>query len=109
MMVTSYDQEEFSLLGHSLGGYLSALYSIKHPENIKQLFLASPVGLPDTPNEASYDEMIDRSPNLTKEVLIKSMFVLWHNNPSPFSFLRGLGYAGAHQVFKGWIKGRTTI
>ena len=28
---TDYDAEEFHLLGHSLGGHLSVLYSIRYP------------------------------------------------------------------------------
>lgn len=41
--------ERFTLLGHSLGGYLAVSYSIKYPGHLKKLILASPVGIPEDP------------------------------------------------------------
>jgi pimeloyl-ACP methyl ester carboxylesterase len=37
------------LLGHSFGGYLSAAYALKYPENVQHLILADPWGLPEKP------------------------------------------------------------
>lgn len=39
--------EQFVLVGHSLGGYLSGVYATKFPERLVKLVLASPVGIPD--------------------------------------------------------------
>ncbi|KAF9418780.1 hypothetical protein BGZ94_009598 [Podila epigama] len=41
--------EKMILIGHSLGGYLSAVYALKHPERVEKLILASPVGIPENP------------------------------------------------------------
>ncbi|KAJ6444590.1 alpha/beta hydrolase [Purpureocillium lavendulum] len=41
--------ERFTLLGHSLGGYLAVSYAIKYPGHLKKLILASPVGIPEDP------------------------------------------------------------
>ncbi|PNY29565.1 cardiolipin-specific deacylase, mitochondrial, partial [Tolypocladium capitatum] len=41
--------ERFTLLGHSLGGYLAVSYAIKYPGHLKKLILASPVGIPADP------------------------------------------------------------
>ncbi|KAF8249793.1 alpha/beta-hydrolase [Wilcoxina mikolae CBS 423.85] len=41
--------EKFTLLGHSLGGYLSFRYSVKYPERVNKLIMASPVGIPEDP------------------------------------------------------------
>ncbi|KAJ6784293.1 hypothetical protein PWT90_10039 [Aphanocladium album] len=41
--------ERFTLLGHSLGGYLAVSYSLKYPGHLKKLILASPVGIPEDP------------------------------------------------------------
>ena len=41
--------EHFTLLGHSLGGYLAVSYAIKYPGHLKKLILASPVGIPEDP------------------------------------------------------------
>lgn len=41
--------ERFTLMGHSLGGYLAVSYAIKYPGRINKLILASPVGVPEDP------------------------------------------------------------
>ncbi|KAF9584969.1 hypothetical protein BGW38_004452 [Lunasporangiospora selenospora] len=41
--------EKFVLVGHSLGGYLSAVYALKHPDRVEKLILVSPVGIPENP------------------------------------------------------------
>ena len=41
--------ERFTLLGHSMGGYLAVSYAIKYPGRINKLILASPVGVPEDP------------------------------------------------------------
>lgn len=45
--------ERFTLLGHSLGGYLAVSYSLKYPGHLKKLILASPVGIPEDPYAVS--------------------------------------------------------
>lgn len=37
--------DRFTLIGHSLGGYLSCCYAMKYPERVEKLVLLSPVGL----------------------------------------------------------------
>lgn len=37
--------ESFHLIGHSFGGYLSALYALKYPTRVDKLVLVSPVGV----------------------------------------------------------------
>ncbi|AET40315.1 uncharacterized protein Ecym_5577 [Eremothecium cymbalariae DBVPG len=37
--------DSFVLVGHSLGGYLSSFYALRHPERIDKLVLVSPVGV----------------------------------------------------------------
>src|SRR5947207_13174257 len=41
--------EKFTLLGHSLGGYLAVCYALKYPGRLDKLILASPVGIPEDP------------------------------------------------------------
>jgi cardiolipin-specific phospholipase len=41
----------FFMCGHSLGGYMAAIYSIKHPQHVKKLFLISPVGFSEKPKD----------------------------------------------------------
>lgn len=41
--------DKFDLVGHSLGGYLSANFAMRHPDRVANLVLVSPVGLPSHP------------------------------------------------------------
>lgn len=45
--------ERFTLLGHSLGGYLAVAYALKYPGHLNKLILASPVGIPEDPYAVS--------------------------------------------------------
>ncbi|KAF2196856.1 alpha/beta-hydrolase [Delitschia confertaspora ATCC 74209] len=45
--------EKFTLLGHSLGGYLAVAYALKYPGRLNKLILASPVGIPEDPYAVS--------------------------------------------------------
>jgi cardiolipin-specific phospholipase len=45
--------EHFTLLGHSLGGYLAVAYALKYPGHLNKLILASPVGIPEDPYAVS--------------------------------------------------------
>jgi cardiolipin-specific phospholipase len=41
--------KKFTLLGHSLGGYMAVAYALKYPGRLNKLILASPVGIPEDP------------------------------------------------------------
>jgi cardiolipin-specific phospholipase len=41
--------DKFTLLGHSMGGYMAVAYSLKYPGHLNKLILASPVGIPEDP------------------------------------------------------------
>jgi cardiolipin-specific phospholipase len=45
--------ERFTLMGHSLGGYLAVAYALKYPGRLKKLILASPAGIPENPYAVS--------------------------------------------------------
>ncbi|KAI1980441.1 hypothetical protein LOZ53_000596 [Ophidiomyces ophidiicola] len=47
--------ERFTLLGHSLGGYLAVAYALKYPGRLNKLILASPVGIPEDPYAVNAD------------------------------------------------------
>ncbi|KAG9103201.1 hypothetical protein FRC06_011790 [Ceratobasidium sp. 370] len=42
--------EKMSLIGHSLGAYLSTAYALRYPDRVNQLILLSPAGVPRDPN-----------------------------------------------------------
>jgi cardiolipin-specific phospholipase len=74
------------LMGHSLGGYLSAAYSEKHPDKVEKLFLVSPVGLPEAPIPKA-----DAPPN---SYLYSLGTFLWSSNITPMSVIRTVGPFG---------------
>ncbi|GME63261.1 Alpha beta hydrolase fold protein [Neofusicoccum parvum] len=41
--------EKFTLLGHSMGGYMVTAYALKYPGHLEKLVLVSPVGIPEDP------------------------------------------------------------
>jgi cardiolipin-specific phospholipase len=47
--------DRFTLLGHSLGGYLAVAYALKYPGHLNKLILASPVGIPEDPFAVNED------------------------------------------------------
>ena len=47
--------ERFTLLGHSLGGYMAVAYALKYPGRLNKLILASPVGIPEDPYAVKAD------------------------------------------------------
>lgn len=46
----------FTLMGHSMGGYLAAAYAFKYPENVNKLIMVSPAGV-----ETGYTPDLDES------------------------------------------------
>ncbi|KAF7664684.1 hypothetical protein LDENG_00168520 [Lucifuga dentata] len=73
--------EEMVLLGHNLGGYLAAAYTIKYPHRVKHLLLVEPWGFPARPENPNHSSI---------PVWIRAMGVLM----SPFNPLAGLRLAG---------------
>lgn len=45
------DITNFTLIGHSMGGYVSAKYSLKYSQHIKRLILWSPLGVQKGPEK----------------------------------------------------------
>ena len=56
------NMEEFVLAGHSFGGYVSGLYALKYPKNIKKLLLLSPLGITRTPTDFNLMKEFEKFP-----------------------------------------------
>ncbi|XP_034616751.1 1-acylglycerol-3-phosphate O-acyltransferase ABHD5 [Trachemys scripta elegans] len=70
------------LLGHNLGGFLAAAYSLKYPSRVKHLILVEPWGFPERPDNAEQERPIP--------IWIKALGAML----SPFNPLAGLRLAG---------------
>lgn len=88
--------ERFVLLGHSMGGYLAAIYALRHPERVQRLILASPVGLP---------EQTEVGVAVTGRRLPSWVTRLWNANYTPQGVMRGLGPFGPRMA-AGYVNGR---
>ncbi|PCH41364.1 alpha/beta-hydrolase [Wolfiporia cocos MD-104 SS10] len=50
--------ERMTLIGHSLGGYLSVAYALKYPTRVSKIILLSPAGVPCDPNSTVYSREV---------------------------------------------------
>ncbi|XP_054912029.1 1-acylglycerol-3-phosphate O-acyltransferase ABHD5-like [Poeciliopsis prolifica] len=73
--------EEMVLLGHNLGGYLSAAYTLKYPNRVRHLLLVEPWGFPARPDNPNHYSI---------PVWIRAIGAVM----SPFNPLAGLRLAG---------------
>ena len=108
--------DTFSLLGHSLGGYLAVAYALKYPGHLDKLILASPVGVPEDPHAVAAAMPDDASAAPPSERAAASaaapprrrprwLTYLWEANISPFSVVRWAGPLGPRLV-SGWTTRR---
>lgn len=121
--------EKMTLIGHSLGGYLSIAYALKYPTRVSKLILVSPAGIPRDPNNTteysrevadsqvsggSDSDHADAATNSTvesmragqraeqrKESRSRRLFTyLWEEGFSPFQVVRSLSFWGPMLVGK---------
>ncbi|KAL9048004.1 MAG: hypothetical protein Q9162_007890 [Coniocarpon cinnabarinum] len=120
--------DRFTLLGHSLGGYMAVAYALKYPGHLNKLILASPVGVPEDPYAVNADMPEPGDSTVQAEVTqdaaettspttkpaakqprqrpySKWFTYLWDANVSPFSLIRMSGPLGPRLV-SGWTSRR---
>ncbi len=86
--------DRFILIGHSLGGYLSAIYSLWYPEHVIKLILASPAGLPPDHNSPEVEEAMGGVVAVNGQVVPAWIRWLWARNITPQCVVRWLGPVG---------------
>ncbi|CCM02816.1 uncharacterized protein FIBRA_04928 [Fibroporia radiculosa] len=120
--------ERMTLIGHSLGGYLSVAYALKFPTRVSKIILLSPAGVPRDPDSTVYSREVteaqetdvsnsDHAENATK-ARIESMksdqkearnkesrsrrllTYLWEEGWSPFQVVRSSLFWGPMLVGK---------
>jgi len=120
--------DRFTLLGHSLGGYMAVAYALKYPGHLNKLILASPVGIPEDPYavrakmpepgdtamvaEVEQSQIETNAPGTAPKAnepprrpYPKWLTLLWDANVSPFSIVRWAGPLGPRLV-SGWTSRR---
>merc|ERR1712146_755877 len=88
--------ERFSLVGHSMGGYLSVAYCERFAENVDRLVLVSPVGVP--PRKERKEPL-----PLYIRALLAVLRSAWSN---PASLLRLIGPLGSRRLCDGFVRRR---
>ncbi|KAG9046830.1 hypothetical protein FS837_003590 [Tulasnella sp. UAMH 9824] len=90
--------EKITLVGHSLGGYLSAAYALRHPDRVSRLILLSPAGIPRNPNkpsaaeEATLEAVAEAE---QKQSLLRKLGThAWEAGWSPFQVVRSATFFG---------------
>ena len=121
------DLDKMTLVGHSLGAYLSVAYALKYPTRVSKLVLLSPVGVPRDPRatvhsrdivddqlsetgyvsvedvaEATIEEIKSeqRNQGLRQGRLWKLFSYLWEGGWSPFQVVRSAMWYGPILVGK---------
>lgn len=89
----SMQLEQFDLMGHSLGGYLSACYALRFPERVRTLTLVSPVGLPKIPPPYTGSDRLHPA--------MRALLHAWNWNVTPMKLVRALGPYGQTLVQRG--------
>ena len=121
--------QKMNLIGHSLGGYLSVVYALRHPDRVSRLILLSPAGVPHGPDslvaEEEFSETVPQGASadstapawkpsrdevesqhkMAKEKRSQSTFRrfamwAWEEGWSPFQLVRGLAFWGPMLVGK---------
>lgn len=87
------DMKDFVLAGHSFGGYVSGLYTIKHPQNVKKLLMLSPLGVSKVPHDFDLEKEIEKFPPDVRppKFLIYMMPYVWSHLSSPYEIMRRTG------------------
>lgn len=73
--------DRFTLLGHSLGGYMAVAYALKYPGHLNKLILASPVGIPEDPYAVNADMPNPADSTLANEFSQDQDDVVNYSNP----------------------------
>jgi cardiolipin-specific phospholipase len=102
--------EEIWLVGHSLGGYLSAKYAMRTIQtrnatnstgpSVKKLILASPVGFQPAPTSH------ERIPSSSLPSAFRILDTLWSANLTPQALIRIMGSSRGRSTIKRALHGR---
>ncbi|KAF5842719.1 Alpha/Beta hydrolase protein [Dunaliella salina] len=91
------------LVGHSLGGYLSACYALKYPEHVEHLILVCPAGVPKEPED--WQRKFLGGASQLRSGMFKASMWAWESGITPQAIIRSLGPWGA-QLCDGYVSRR---
>ena len=83
--------DQFTLLGHSLGGYMAVAYALKFPGHLNKLILASPVGIPEDPYAVNAELPDPSDSTLPNEVYQDQEAITKQPNPNTIDAAKTAG------------------
>ncbi|KAL4859830.1 putative 1-acylglycerol-3-phosphate O-acyltransferase [Chlorella vulgaris] len=98
--------EKMVLMGHSMGGYLSACYALKHPDRVQHLILMCPAGVGKQPEDWQPPASL-QNPWTVRGQLFRFATRAWDWGVTPGSLIRGLGPWGPRMA-AGYCRSRFT-
>eukprot|EP00980_Cylindrotheca_fusiformis_P027808 scaffold22560_cov135-Cylindrotheca_fusiformis.AAC.19 len=91
-------KSQLVLVGHSLGGYLAARFTMSYPGIVDKLVLASPVGFPNKPPKAFKGSQLPTT--------FRILDALWSGNITPQQLVRSMGSTRGKRNTKRALQGR---
>jgi len=83
--------KQMNLCGHSLGGYMAAVYALKYPDNVSRLVLLSPVGVPEKAERLFPTKHFRlNSGRMLRKIGVK----LWTRGYTPYDLIQKSGPVG---------------
>eukprot|EP00123_Amoebidium_parasiticum_P006568 comp17483_c0_seq1/m.16984 comp17483_c0_seq1/g.16984 ORF comp17483_c0_seq1/g.16984 comp17483_c0_seq1/m.16984 type:complete len:343 (-) comp17483_c0_seq1:773-1801(-) len=83
--------DKMYVMGHSLGGYLTAVYSMRYPDRVNKLLLVSPAGIPEPDDR--WEKLVASRP-IGRRMMFSVAAKLWDWNVTPQSVIRSTGPLG---------------
>ena len=96
--------EDMVLVGHSMGGYVSAAYALKYPEHVKHLIMVCPAGVGRRPDDWTLPERL-QNPWTLRGQLYRVAVAAWNGGITPGSIIRTAGPLGRRLV-EGYTRNR---
>ena len=89
--------DQMVLVGHSMGGYISACYALRHPERVKHLIMVCPAGVGRRPDDWVPPASL-QSPWTVRGQLFRLAVAAWESGITPGGIIRTLGPYGKRLV-----------
>jgi len=96
--------DKMILLGHSMGGYISAAYALQYPERVQHLIMVCPAGVGRRPEDWTLPETL-QNPFSFRGQAYRLAVAAWNGGITPGAMIRASGPLGRRLV-EGYTRNR---